>query len=110
LVLRLGHAALNKNYKNNFINLKKINKMKDTSFVFNSETTEDKLEQFRIKQRKINKCEQILREAFFNAMFIWVLVVVCYANRNLMSYNYKNQVDKIFSGYKNVNLFKIYTN
>jgi len=89
--------------------LKKINKLKNTSFLFNSEFTEEKLEQFRIKQRKINKCEQILREAFFNAMFIWVLMVVCYANRNQMSYNYKYQIEKLFSGYKNVNLIKIFT-
>ena len=60
------------------------------------------LDRAKIKQLKINKCHKILREIFFNIMFIWVLFVVCYSNRNQYSYNYKESIRHSFKSYEEV--------
>ena len=72
---------------------------------FNSEFTDEEMNRLRIKQMKIRQSERILRDIFFNLMFIWVLMVVCYANRNPKAYNYQQQIQTLFSDYKNVSLF-----
>ncbi len=66
------------------------------------------LKEAKLKQLKINKCHKILREIFFNMMFIWVLFVVCYSNRNQYSYNYKDLMKNSFSSYQKVTSFFIY--
>jgi len=66
------------------------------------------LKEAKLKQLKINKCHKILREIFFNMMFIWVLFVVCYSNRNQYSYNYKDLMKNSFISYQKVNSFFIY--
>ena len=56
----------------------------------------------KLKQMKINKCHKIIREIVFNVIFIWVLFVISYTNRNENSFNYKNRIQNSFAGYKNV--------
>jgi hypothetical protein len=56
----------------------------------------------KLKQLKINKCHKILREIFFNIMFIWTLFVICYSNRNQHSYNYKELIKHSFKSYEEV--------
>ena len=63
---------------------------------------DEKLLEAKLAQLKINKCEQILREIFFNGIFICVLLVITYFNRNLNSFNYQKQVKTSFSGYQQV--------
>jgi hypothetical protein len=75
----------------------------------NSEFSQEKLRALRLKQNKLNDCKKIFKETLFNAIFVWVLTIACYSNRNQMSYCYKNQIEKLFSGYKNVSLIKAYT-
>ena len=49
----------------------------------------EKLIEERLKQMKIKKCQKIIREIIFNFVFIWVLIVICYTNRNQNSFNYQ---------------------
>ena len=65
----------------------------------------EKLIEERLKQMKIKKCQKIIREIIFNFIFIWVLIVICYTNRNQNSFNYQNMIKNMFGGYKNVILF-----
>ena len=74
-----------------------------------SEFTQEKLEALRQKQNKLNDCKKIFKDTLLNAIFVWILMIVCYSNRNQISYCYKNQIEKLFSGYKNVSFIKIYT-
>ena len=72
---------------------------------------ESELNAAKLKQAKINKCHKILREIGFNAIFIWVLIVIAYTNRNRNSFNYQNKIKSEFSSYRKVkNLFSILFN
>ena len=64
--------------------------------------TNEHLEEARIRHKKIKKCHKILREIFFNAMFIWVLFVVSYSNQNENSFNYQHFLENTFTNYKQV--------
>ena len=67
---------------------------------------ENELNAAKLKQAKINKCHKILREIAFNAIFIWVLIVIAYTNRNTNSFNYQNNIKSEFSSFRQVkNIF-----
>ena len=67
-----------------------------------SQYTNQELELAKLKRKKINKCQKIIREILFNFMFIWILFVVSYSNRNSSSFYYQSQIAKTFSVYSDV--------
>ena len=68
----------------------------------------DDFNRAKLKQFKLKKCHTILREIFFNIMFIWVLSVVCFSTRNQNSYFYKEQMTTSFLNYKIVQIFSFF--
>ena len=63
------------------------------------------LQNAKIKQLKINKCHKILREIFFNLLFISALGLLSYSNRNLNMFNYQSHIAKSFVDYKKVSIY-----
>lgn len=56
----------------------------------------EEMEKMRKKQLKRRKASKLFREILFNSMFLWILFVVSYSNKDVNSYNYKNSVSKLF--------------
>ena len=63
------------------------------------------LNEMKIKQSKLNKCQHLLKQILLNFVFLWVLFQYSYLNINANAYNYQNQIKTKFSSYKNV-IFK----
>ena len=53
----------------------------------------EEIKQIQLKRRKASK---LFREILFNSMFLWILFVVSYTNKDINSYNYKNSLDNLF--------------
>ena len=56
----------------------------------------EEMEKMRKKQLKRRKASKLFREILFNLMFLWILFVVSYSNKDVNSYNYKNSVSNLF--------------
>ena len=67
-----------------------------------SEFTDTELDALRLKQAKMKKCQTILREIFFNFLFIFVLFCVCYTNKSQQLFNYQHQISNTFASYQHV--------
>jgi hypothetical protein len=98
-------------YKENVEEDKKIQK---------EETTEEKedvmpaqvetattasLEFIRIERKKQQTVKNILKKLFLHSMFLWILYVTSFSNRDLNSYKYQSSLKKILTN--NVDNFKI---
>ena len=92
--------------KLNFKQIQSIFNLKDeecsTHKLRKPQFTQENLNQFKLKQKKINKCHKIIKEILFNFMFIWVLFVNFYSSRNANSFNYYELILKNFNEYQNV--------
>ena len=60
------------------------------------------LNEMKIKQSKINKCQHLLKQILLNFVFLSVLFLYSYLNINANAYNYHNQIKNTFSSFKNV--------
>jgi len=56
----------------------------------------EKLEKMKKIQLKRRKASKLFREILFNSVFLWILFVVSYSNKDVNSYNYKNSVSNLF--------------
>lgn len=52
----------------------------------------DKMKKKRMKRRKAGK---LVREILFNSIFLWILFVVSYTNKDVNSFNYKNRISEL---------------
>jgi len=52
----------------------------------------DEMKKLRLKRRKASK---LFREILFNSMFLWILFVVSYSNKDVNSFNYKNSLSTL---------------
>jgi hypothetical protein len=57
---------------------------------------EHELEKIKKRQLKRRKASRLFREIFFNSIFLWILFVVSYSNKDINSYNYKKSVSGLF--------------
>ena len=64
--------------------------------------TEAEIEELKIKQRKIKKSKQLTREIVLNIIFLYVLFVACYSNRDDNAYSYNIHLKSTFNDYSNV--------
>ena len=57
----------------------------------------------RLKQTKRKTCKKILREIVFNFMFVGILFMICYSERNqAINFAYQNHVRNSFDSFKEV--------
>jgi hypothetical protein len=52
----------------------------------------DEMKKLSMKRRKASK---LFREILFNSMFLWILFVVSYSNKDVNSFNYKNSLSTL---------------
>lgn len=89
----------------------KVNKNRITFIPFESNPiTQTQLLKLRTQQRKQNKCRRLIREIIMNLIFLSVFFYVSYSSVNSNLYNYRNQLEKVFTGYDDVilNTINIY--
>ena len=69
----------------------------------------DDRDEMKIKQIKINKCHEILKDILFNTIFLWALFMVCYSvpKRGIFFY-IQDILQNTLSDYENVKLLFIY--
>ena len=68
----------------------------------------DARDEMKIKQIKINKCHEILKDILFNAIFLWVLFMVCYSVPKRGNFFYiQDNLQNRFSDFENVKLIFI---
>jgi hypothetical protein len=68
-------------------------KVKTNHESLNHKKEVEEVKQIRLKRRKASK---LFREILFNSMFLWILFVVSYTNKDNNSYNYKRSLDNLF--------------
>jgi hypothetical protein len=64
--------------------------------------TQESLKELKKEQNKRNRSKQLIRELIFNAMFLSVLFVVSYSNKDINSFKYKRNIENIFKSYETV--------
>ena len=64
--------------------------------------TQIEIEQLKIKQTKRTKAKQLTREIVVNIIFVYVLFVACYSNRDEAAYNYSTHLKSLFQDFDNV--------
>jgi len=75
-------------------------KMKNNYEGLNNEYEVEEIKKTQSKRRKASK---LFREILFNSMFLWILFVVSYSNKDINSYNYKNSISSlILDGFEKV--------
>jgi hypothetical protein len=57
-------------------------------------SAESDLKDIRLDRLKQKKLKDILKKAFLHAMFLWILYVTAFSNRNLNSYIYQSSLKK----------------
>ena len=67
-----------------------------------STLTQVEIEELKIKQTKRNKSRKLTREIFVNLIFVIVLFIACYTNRDDNAYSYNTHLKSIFEDYKQV--------
>jgi len=67
--------------------------------------SQESLRELKKEQLKRNRSKQLIRELVFNAMFLWILFVVSYSNKDINSFNYKSGLENAFKTYDDVKLF-----
>ena len=73
---------------------------------YESLNNEHEVEEIKKRQLKRRKASKLFREILFNSMFLWILFVVSYSNKDVNSYNYKNSVSNLFlDGFEEVQYF-----
>jgi hypothetical protein len=70
-----------------------------------STLTHDELEQLKIKQAKRVKSKQLTREIVINLIFVLVLFITCYSNRDDNAYSYNIHLKTIFKEFNDVSCF-----
>jgi len=61
------------------------------------------IEELKKKHLKRRKASKLFKEILFNSMFLWILFVVSYSNKDVNSYNYKKSVENLFlNGFEDV--------
>ena len=60
------------------------------------------IEEIKIKQTKRKKSKKLTREIVLNIIFLYVLFVACYSNRDDNSFPYNTHLKTIFNEYDNV--------
>jgi len=63
---------------------------------YESLNNEHEVEEMRKRQFKRRKASKLFREILFNSMFLWILFVVSYSNKDVNSYTYKNSISNLF--------------
>jgi hypothetical protein len=69
--------------------------------------TQSEIEEIKIKQTKRNKSKRLTREIVLNLIFLYVLFVACYSNRDENSFSYNNHLKSIFQEFDSVFIFSI---
>lgn len=64
--------------------------------------TQIEIEQLKIKQTKRTKAKQLIREIVVNIVFVYVLFVACYSNRDETAFNYSTHLKTVFQDFDNV--------
>ena len=64
--------------------------------------TEIEIEELKIKQTKRKKSKRLTREIVFNIIFLYVLFVACYSNRDDNAFSYGTHLKSIFQEYNDV--------
>ena len=64
--------------------------------------TAAEIEELKIKQRKRKKSKQLTREIVLNIIFLYVLFVACYSNRDDNAFSYNINLKSIFKDYSDV--------
>jgi hypothetical protein len=67
--------------------------------------SQESLRELKKEQMKRNRSKQLIRELIFNGMFLWILFVVSYSNKDIDSFNYKSGIENTFKTYDAVRLF-----
>jgi len=67
--------------------------MKNNYEGLNNEHEVEEIKKTQLKRRKASK---LFREILFNSMFLWILFVVSYSNKDINSYNYKKSIPGLF--------------
>jgi hypothetical protein len=70
--------------------------------------TEIEIEELKIKQTKRKKSKKLTREIVFNIIFLYVLFVACYSNRDDNSFSYGTHLKSIFQEYNDVILLFLF--
>ncbi len=88
---------------------KELNKWKRPDYLtdFNAQNnnaliddySQEALKELKKEQIKRNRSKQLIRELIFNAMFLWILFVVSYSNKDINSFNYKRAIENTFKTY-----------
>ena len=65
-----------------------------------STLTQIEIEELKIKQSKRNKSKKLTREIFINIIFVFVLFVACYSNRDDNAFSYNTHIKALFQDYK----------
>ena len=75
-------------------------KVKSSNQMLEEQTNIYEMKKQRLKRRKASK---LFREILFNSMFLWILFVVSYSNKDVNSFNYKNSLSNLlFDGFDEV--------
>jgi len=67
-------------------------KLKSNNQLLEEQGNIDEMKKKSMKRRKASK---LFREILFNGMFLWILFVVSYSNKDVNSYNYKNSLSNL---------------
>ena len=63
---------------------------------------EIEIEEIKIKQTKRKKSKKLTREIVLNIIFLYVLFVACYSNRDENAFSYNAHLKSIFQEYDQV--------
>ena len=63
------------------------------------------IEELKIKQAKRRKAKQLTREIVLNLIFLYVLFVACYSNRDDNAYSFGTKLKSTFKEFDQVDLF-----
>ena len=64
--------------------------------------TQIEIEELKIKQTKRKKSKKLTREIVLNIIFLYVLFVACYSNRDDNAFSYNTHLKSIFKEYNDV--------
>ena len=62
----------------------------------------DEIENMKLAFKKRKLAKKILIEIFYNFMFLCILFLVAYTNKDSNSYDYQNQIKLLFQNYNEV--------
>ena len=63
--------------------------------IHHSLEAQEKLDKMKKKRLKRKKAGKLFREILFNSIFLWILYVVSYTNKDVNSFNYKNRISEL---------------